>query len=198
MQTQQQTIHFNGHRIEFIDKTENGRTKYIARCYKPTPRATYLKEKIIFGYYFFSDAEREKYVCDWQHRQKELLTEQQQRKDAKTNARKTLVNPFVVGEILYSSWGYDQTNIDFYQVVEVGQKTVKIRSIGGQMVEGTAGHDCQNVRPIADKFYGEVETKVIQCYLNSDNTPHYYIKAGGHSLHKYDGGEKGVYSSWGH
>ena len=27
-----------------------------------------------------------------------------------------------VGQILYSSWGYDQTNIDFYQIVRVSDK----------------------------------------------------------------------------
>jgi hypothetical protein len=27
-----------------------------------------------------------------------------------------------VGQILYSSWGYDQTNIDFYQIVRVSEK----------------------------------------------------------------------------
>ncbi len=28
-----------------------------------------------------------------------------------------LAEPYTVGSILYSSWGYDQTNIDFYLVV---------------------------------------------------------------------------------
>ena len=36
-----------------------------------------------------------------------------------------------VGHILKSSWGYDQTNVDFYQVVElVGTKSVKIVKLG--------------------------------------------------------------------
>lgn len=29
-----------------------------------------------------------------------------------------------VGQVLYSSWGYDQTNVDFYQVVRVSASSV--------------------------------------------------------------------------
>ena len=40
------------------------------------------------------------------------------------------------GDILVSSWGYDQTNIDFYQVVEVaGKQTVIVREIAGTVTE---------------------------------------------------------------
>ena len=36
-----------------------------------------------------------------------------------------------VGDVLYSSWGYEQTNIDYYQVTRlVGKKSVEIRQIG--------------------------------------------------------------------
>jgi len=35
-------------------------------------------------------------------------------------------NPFKVGDILYSSWGYDQTNIDFYRVEKVSGGTVTV------------------------------------------------------------------------
>ena len=39
-------------------------------------------------------------------------------------------NPVKVNDIFYSSWGYDQTNIDFYMVVEVLKSSVKVVSIG--------------------------------------------------------------------
>jgi len=35
------------------------------------------------------------------------------------------------GDIFYNSWGYDQTNIDFYQVVSTTDKTVTLRQIKG-------------------------------------------------------------------
>lgn len=40
-----------------------------------------------------------------------------------------MAHPLTVGTVLYSSWGYDQTNIDFYEVVKATAKTVTIRGI---------------------------------------------------------------------
>jgi len=37
---------------------------------------------------------------------------------------------FVPGAILYSSWGYDQTNIDFYEILERNNDFVIIQEIG--------------------------------------------------------------------
>lgn len=52
--------------------------------------------------------------------------------------------PLKVGDVLYSSWGYDQTNIDFYQVERLSPsgKSAYIVRIGAKTVEGDgwAGH----------------------------------------------------------
>ncbi len=37
--------------------------------------------------------------------------------------------PVKVGDIFYSSWGYDQTNIDFYKVAAVKNQTVTLRKL---------------------------------------------------------------------
>jgi hypothetical protein len=42
-----------------------------------------------------------------------------------------------LGDILYSSWGYDQTNIDFYKVVKVSEFSVWIQELGKKIVEIT-------------------------------------------------------------
>ena len=42
---------------------------------------------------------------------------------------------FKIGDYLYNSWGYDQTNIDFYKVVGfAGKKSVKIIPVNSKMV----------------------------------------------------------------
>jgi hypothetical protein len=42
----------------------------------------------------------------------------------------------VVGDVLVNSWGYEQTNVDYYQVTAlVGKATVELRIIGKQCVE---------------------------------------------------------------
>ncbi|STO91553.1 hypothetical protein [Fluoribacter dumoffii] len=43
-------------------------------------------------------------------------------------------HPLQINSILYSSWGYDQTNINFYQVIElVGNATVVLRELAQEM-----------------------------------------------------------------
>lgn len=64
-----------------------------------------------------------------------------------------------VGDIFYSSWGYDQTNVDFYQVVKRTKKSVYLRQVRSQIV-----NDNQKVA-LKDQFYGdEVIRKVLRVY----------------------------------
>lgn len=72
------------------------------------------------------------------------------RRQERVESRHTLA----IGDILYASWGYDQTNIDFYQVVKVTAKSVYVREIAQETV-GNNGHGTDNVAAIADKFCGE-------------------------------------------
>jgi len=91
-----------------------------------------------------------------------------------------------VGDIFYSSWGYDQTNVDFYQVVGLTGASVKVRQIAQRTVR-SGGPGGDSVVAVPDHFVGEVMTKRIQNYsdrpsfsLNSysdaslwDGTPKY-------------------------
>ena len=66
-----------------------------------------------------------------------------------------------LGDILYTSWGYDQTNVDFYQVTKViGRRMVEIRPIGQTFDHGTHGSDY--VSAVKDKFIGEAKTHVVK------------------------------------
>lgn len=54
--------------------------------------------------------------------------------NAKLKARKAkaeFVHSLKVGDLLYSSWGYEQTNVDFYKVKAVRGKVVDLVKIGG-------------------------------------------------------------------
>lgn len=44
-----------------------------------------------------------------------------------------------VGDIFYNSWGYDQTNIDFYKVTRITRTKVELLAIGARC-EGSSGH----------------------------------------------------------
>jgi hypothetical protein len=59
-----------------------------------------------------------------------------------------------VGHILHTNWGYDQTNVEFYQVTKlIGRAMVEIREIG-QCVDQT-GFMTGNSTPKLDSFIGE-------------------------------------------
>lgn len=55
----------------------------------------------------------------------------------------------VVGDIFRATWGYEQTNVDFFQVVElVGASSVRVRQVSPRMV------DEHGVSPMSsDRFY---------------------------------------------
>ena len=53
-----------------------------------------------------------------------------------TTIEKVKVTP-KVGDILYSSWGYYQTNIDFYKVVKVSEFSVLIQKLNSAITEIT-------------------------------------------------------------
>lgn len=72
------------------------------------------------------------------------------------------VMPYKVGDVLHGSWGYDQTNCEFYEVTRiVGKRTVEIRGLKHVTVPGSEGFMCEYVTPAAgeDRFV-ERDTRI--------------------------------------
>lgn len=65
-----------------------------------------------------------------------------------------------VGDVFVASWGYDQTNIDFYEVVAKTAARVKVRPIGSVVVESTRFSDA--VAPAKGNFTGPAVTKAVR------------------------------------
>jgi len=57
------------------------------------------------------------------------LVETATRKTARAAAKAAWTNPLTVGTVLYTSWGYDQTNVDFYAVSRVSGRRVWLRRV---------------------------------------------------------------------
>lgn len=58
-----------------------------------------------------------------------------------------------VGDVLYTSWGYDQTNVEFFEVVAVRGKVVDLRERKQSYVEtGFMSGRCQ----VAEGYVGEI------------------------------------------
>lgn len=68
-----------------------------------------------------------------------------------------------IGDIFVATWGYEQTNADFFQIIGLTAKGVKVRhikskqKIEGQTMVGTS-------IPIKNAFDGEVHTRRIYLY----------------------------------
>lgn len=170
--------------------TDEANGSFFAKVIRESKRAT-LGRKILHNYRFNSQENRDnwvvKFMLAWDKRESEKEAE----KERRSEIRKNFKNPFKVGEIFYDSWGWEQTNIDFYQIVEVKLKSVVIRKIGQIMVKG-AGWLCEYVKPDKDNFIGEPQQKNI--VIDESGKPHIN---GNHRgwIAPYDYGDSGVYQS---
>lgn len=109
---------------------------------------------------------------EWIERQKHYATLAAEGKIAKAMARK--VNPFKVGDLLHCSWGYDQTQNEFYQVIAVKGQTVTIREIGASYKAD--GYMSGMSTPIKDKFIGSEIVKRVVASAWPGHEPSYYVK----------------------
>lgn len=159
---------------------------------KDTPRSKF-GYKIIQNYRYPTYDRMIKRVKEFIDNINQQKIEKDKRKTEQKKAKENIHNIVEVGDLLYDSWGYDQTNIDFYQITKVGKSSVWIRPIASQRVSGTEGHDSVNVKPVKDGFTGEEVRKLVQIYGDR-----YYLKSDFGSISKYTQGDKGVMSSWGH
>lgn len=69
------------------------------------------------------------------------------------DARKAAGHSLRVGDILSASWGYEQTNVDYYQVTRATEKSVWVRKVAAQceQTQHLAGHSV----PVPGRFIGE-------------------------------------------
>lgn len=74
---------------------------------------------------------------------------------AEYKAKREQPHTLEVGHILSSSWGYEQTNVDFYQVTRViSGRSVEVRKIKSTLTEGDHYHSGKAM-PLIDEFCGE-------------------------------------------
>lgn len=60
-------------------------------------------------------------------------------------------NPFKIGDIICTSWGYSMTIVNFYQVVRTTASKVELRSI--HQKETYDGYLCGTTEPIPGDFF---------------------------------------------
>jgi hypothetical protein len=151
--------------------------KYTVLITRPSPRAR-LGMKIVHHYSFRStDISKsimrmnlfvEKFIADEEAKQKSQL----ERKANLQEARNNFTNPYTLGQILYNTWGYEQTNVDFYQVIKVDRKSITVRALSQDRTE--TGFMQGKTVAIKDDFLNEKDIKkIIQIRMWSDNVQIY-------------------------
>jgi len=113
--------------------------------------------KPAWRYRFRSPAEREKRVSGFFAG----LSARQERNATRRADRSAETHNLELGHVLRSSWGYEQTNVCWYQVTRVvSPKMVEIRRIGTIHGEALSGMS-RKVLPALDDFQGEPMRKRV-------------------------------------
>ena len=106
-------------------------------------------------------------------------------KEKNKKKRITAEHTWKVGDIGVNSWGYDQTNIDYYQVTKTTKSSIWIRPIGYASMEGNGCFEQYNVTPAKDHFIGsEIMKRVVFSEYNG-------------KINEYVNMSYGILSHWG-
>jgi hypothetical protein len=140
------------------------------------------------NYSFKTEADR----AEWVIEKIKQIDEMKKRKDAlkaeKKAKKQEMLNSVNVGDVFYASWGYEQTNIDYYQVVGKKGQTLTFRKIRSEIVKET-GPFSADVRPVKDDFIGEPFKKRVSAYSIKLDSVRYISKTDWNVTH---------HSSWGY
>jgi hypothetical protein len=144
-------------------------SKITAVCIRFTKRAR-LGYKTEFAYRYGSVARMiahvEQFLADCE-RADQLKEE---RKIARAAAKVAALESVKEGDIYVASWGWEQTNIDAYQVVAKKGATVTLREIAVASVEGSEGFMSDRVVPVKNEFIGdEFKKRITGKYINIDD-----------------------------
>ncbi|MCR5943963.1 hypothetical protein FG152_24640 [Ochrobactrum sp. XJ1] len=134
--------------VAYLYKTSSGKlaaSVFFGNQSKPVSRFSYESE----------DHRRRAISAAFQARRNKLAYKLEQR-----NLRNATPRTAEVGAIYYTSWGYDQTNVDFYEIVDlVGKLSAKVRKIGSiNASDGSEGWGAGKSLPAAGEYKSEAQT----------------------------------------
>lgn len=155
---------FTAFTVRITRKSTRARFGYKTVCYFSFKRFTKVEGQAVLSELASINAMND-FVSKFEKEQMDKLALVEEKKNAIKNARKNFVNPFTKGQILYDSWGYEQTNVNFYEVVELKGKTITVREIAQ---DRNHNHSFMSgtTMPVKGEFIGNEIKKVIQvrCY----------------------------------
>lgn len=139
--------------IDYDSRAKTILTAWAGRSNKPVLR-----------YYYESPAAALKAVRELVEETAKANAYAAEHKAEQASRKAKMLEKIQVGTILCYSWGYEQTNIDYFQVVDRTKASAKLRKIAAEKVADT-GPFSSRVKPVRDQFVSdEVITKRINAY----------------------------------
>jgi hypothetical protein len=114
---------------------------------KPAAVVFYGKsDKPVSRHYYLSEKQREQAVTRAFEGRRITLAEKAKRRAERT----AWVPDYKVGDVLHTCWGYEQTNVEFFEVVEVRGKHLILRELQQERTE--TGWQQGTCRPVPGKY----------------------------------------------
>lgn len=154
-------------KYSFAIYPQNAKGRFGVELRQATPKARYSTYKAVEYYTFATEELRDKWIIKASgtilKNIRAAIAEKREKAETQKAARKAL--KIEIGAIFCNSWGYDQTNVDFYEVVEVSGCMVTVREIASRDTD--SGHDCGHCVAMPGEFIGEPLRKRVSVEGNS-------------------------------
>ena len=122
--------------------------------------------------YFGSLEKAHKEVNAWATRKINAINEERESREKKKALTKRLKEFVSIGDVFYTSWGYEQTNVDYYKVVGFrGTSTLELQQIGAIATPTSHGPCGGEKIPNPEHLIGEVFSKQASVYQYREDRP---------------------------
>lgn len=181
MQTKQEAnIQFFKKMASAIESEEHYKDLYILKYWNKRDKMCLAvwkgKRKDPYPVYYYPTKEaREQRISEYKTNSDRAFEEKKRKKETLKN----FTPKTKVGDIFQTSWGYEQTNVEYFQVVELlSKRYALVREIGMQTVpERTYSHGmADEVLPDKDNFLdkGPIKVKIQPNIFNNEVASEYF------------------------
>lgn len=131
--------------VVYVDRDRTSAIAYRGRAVRPA-----------WNYMFKNSAQMEEYI-DQFFADVAAREESKRKRAEERRAYRPALKP---GDVLHTSWGYEQTNVEFFEVVAVKGRRVTVCEIAQEVTE--TGFMSGRARPVRGEFVGEPLTRIAQ------------------------------------
>ena len=138
----------------------------VAYTYEGTNGSLYAlaysgrRNKPDFHYRYSNEEKRAEAVSNFFKRIEANAQYKEELKERQKELRANFLAKIEVGSIFATCWGYEQTNVEWYQVTQIKGSTVHIREIAAEIK--ATGYMSGETSPVKDAFVGEEFKRIVR------------------------------------